>query len=45
MSRCVNPEIRHRCRGLPRHDIYVVTEDEPEDITPYPYGPAFNVGC
>lgn len=29
--------------GYREHDIFVVTEDEPEDITHYPYGPAFNV--
>ena len=29
--------------GYREHDIFVVTEDEPEGITHYPYGPAFNV--
>jgi creatinase len=29
--------------GYREHDIFVVTEDAPEDITHYPYGPAFNV--
>ncbi len=29
--------------GYREHDIFVVTEDAPEDITQYPYGPAFNV--
>jgi len=29
--------------GYREHDIFVVTEDAPEDITHYPYGPAFNI--
>jgi creatinase len=29
--------------GYREHDIFIVTEDAPEDITHYPYGPAFNV--
>jgi creatinase len=29
--------------GYREHDIFVVTEDGNEDITHYPYGPAFNV--
>jgi creatinase len=29
--------------GYREHDIFVVTEDAPENITGYPYGPAFNV--
>ncbi|MDP2081901.1 MAG: aminopeptidase P family protein [Pseudotabrizicola sp.] len=29
--------------GYREHDIFVVTEDAPEDITHYPYGPDFNV--
>jgi creatinase len=29
--------------GYREHDIFVVTEDAPENITHYPYGPAFNV--
>ena len=29
--------------GYREHDIFVVTDDGPEDITHYPYGPAFNV--
>lgn len=29
--------------GYREHDIFVVTEDAPEDITHYPYGPGFNV--
>jgi creatinase len=29
--------------GYREHDIFIVTEDAPEDITHYPYGPGFNV--
>ncbi len=29
--------------GYREHDICIVTEDAPQDITHYPYGPAFNV--
>lgn len=29
--------------GYREHDIFVVTDDAPEDITHYPYGPDFNV--
>ncbi len=29
--------------GYREHDIFVVTDDAPEDITHYPYGPEFNV--
>jgi creatinase len=29
--------------GYREHDILVITEDGAEDITHYPYGPAFNV--
>lgn len=29
--------------GYREHDIFVITEDGNEDITHYPYGPAFNV--
>ncbi len=29
--------------GYREHDIFVVTDDAPENITHYPYGPAFNV--
>ena len=29
--------------GYREHDIFVVTEEGPENITGYPYGPAFNV--
>jgi creatinase len=37
------PEGSPGAGGYREHDIFVVTEDEPEDITHYPYGPAFNV--
>jgi creatinase len=37
------PEGMPGAGGYREHDIFVVTEDEPEDITHYPYGPAFNV--
>ena len=37
------PEGQPGAGGYREHDIFVVTEDEPEDITHYPYGPAFNV--
>ena len=29
--------------GYREHDIVFITEDGNEDITEYPYGPAFNV--
>ncbi|MFN3845317.1 MAG: aminopeptidase P family protein [Paracoccaceae bacterium] len=29
--------------GYREHDIFIVTQDTPEDITHYPYGPDFNV--
>lgn len=29
--------------GYREHDIFVVTDDAPENITHYPYGPGFNV--
>ena len=29
--------------GYREHDILVITADGAEDITHYPYGPAFNV--
>jgi creatinase len=29
--------------GYREHDIFIVTEDAPENITHYPYGPGFNV--
>ncbi|MCE8422100.1 creatininase, partial [Rhodovulum sulfidophilum] len=29
--------------GYREHDILVITEDGPENITGYPYGPGFNV--
>jgi creatinase len=38
-----HPEGMPGAGGYREHDIFVVTEDEPEDITHYPYGPAFNV--
>jgi creatinase len=37
------PEGMPGAGGYREHDIFIVTEDEPEDITHYPYGPAFNV--
>jgi creatinase len=37
------PEGMPGAGGYREHDIFVVTEDEPEDITHYPYGPDFNV--
>lgn len=37
------PEGMPGAGGYREHDIFVVTGDEPEDITHYPYGPAFNV--
>ena len=37
------PEGMPGAGGYREHDIFVVTEDQPEDITHYPYGPAFNV--
>jgi creatinase len=37
------PEGTPGAGGYREHDIFVVTEDAPEDITHYPYGPAFNV--
>jgi creatinase len=33
------PEGMPGAGGYREHDIFVVTEDEPEDITHYPYGP------
>jgi len=29
--------------GYREHDILIITEDGNENITKYPYGPAFNV--
>jgi len=37
------PEGRPGAGGYREHDILVLTEDGAEDITGYPYGPAFNV--
>ena len=37
------PEGKPGAGGYREHDIFVVTEDGPENITGYPYGPAFNV--
>ncbi|MDT8857299.1 M24 family metallopeptidase [Paracoccaceae bacterium Fryx2] len=37
------PEGQPGAGGYREHDIFVVTEDGPENITGYPYGPAFNV--
>jgi creatinase len=37
------PEGMPGAGGYREHDIFVVTDDAPEDITHYPYGPAFNV--
>ncbi len=37
------PEGMPGAGGYREHDIFVVTEDAPEDITHYPYGPGFNV--
>ncbi|WP_156790707.1 aminopeptidase P family protein [Rhodobacter ferrooxidans] len=37
------PEGQPGAGGYREHDIFVVTEDGPEDITHYPYGPEFNV--
>jgi len=37
------PEGRPGAGGYREHDILVITDDGAEDITHYPYGPAFNV--
>ncbi|MDZ4094089.1 MAG: M24 family metallopeptidase [Paracoccaceae bacterium] len=37
------PEGQPGAGGYREHDIFVVTEDGPENITGYPYGPDFNV--
>jgi creatinase len=37
------PEGQPGAGGYREHDIFVVTEEGNEDITGYPYGPAFNV--
>jgi creatinase len=37
------PDGKPGAGGYREHDIFVVTEDAPENITHYPYGPAFNV--
>ncbi len=37
------PEGRPGAGGYREHDILFITEDGAEDITKYPYGPAFNV--
>ncbi len=37
------PEGQPGAGGYREHDILVITEDGAEDITGYPYGPAFNV--
>ena len=37
------PEGQPGAGGYREHDIFIITEDAPEDITHYPYGPAFNV--
>ncbi|WP_299371675.1 aminopeptidase P family protein [uncultured Tateyamaria sp.] len=37
------PEGRPGAGGYREHDILIITEDGPENITGYPYGPAFNV--
>jgi creatinase len=37
------PEGQPGAGGYREHDIFVVTEDGNENITGYPYGPAFNV--
>lgn len=37
------PEGMPGAGGYREHDIFVVTEEGPEDITHYPYGPGFNV--
>ncbi len=37
------PEGQPGAGGYREHDILVITEDGNEDITAYPYGPAFNV--
>ncbi|MBV0913059.1 aminopeptidase P family protein [Anianabacter salinae] len=37
------PEGQPGAGGYREHDILIVTEDGAEDITGYPYGPAFNV--
>ncbi|APX22811.1 MULTISPECIES: aminopeptidase P family protein [Salipiger] len=37
------PEGTPGAGGYREHDILVITEDGPENITGYPYGPAFNV--
>ena len=29
--------------GYREHDIFFVTDDAPEDITGFPYGPAHNI--
>ncbi|MCR9127465.1 MAG: aminopeptidase P family protein [Rhodobacteraceae bacterium] len=37
------PEGQPGAGGYREHDILIVTEDAPENITGYPYGPEFNV--
>ncbi|MEL6519464.1 MAG: aminopeptidase P family protein [Pseudomonadota bacterium] len=37
------PEGQPGAGGYREHDILIITEDAPEDITKYPYGPAHNV--
>ncbi|KJZ18993.1 aminopeptidase P family protein [Loktanella sp. S4079] len=37
------PEGKPGAGGYREHDILIITEDGNEDITQYPYGPAFNV--
>ncbi len=37
------PEGQPGAGGYREHDILIITEDGAEDITRYPYGPAFNV--
>lgn len=37
------PEGQPGAGGYREHDILIITEDGNEDITKYPYGPAFNV--
>ena len=37
------PEGMPGAGGYREHDIFVVTEGAPENLTHYPYGPSFNV--
>jgi creatinase len=37
------PDAQPGAGGYREHDILIITEDGNENITKYPYGPAFNV--